>query len=68
MNDRTLERIDAAIADLQNCEPEKAPLVEPIIERLIAARQGLCGDPATCRACPVSCGERARWLEEQRAT
>lgn len=46
MYDQTLERIDAAIAALQNVEPDKASLAEPIIERLMAARRGLCEERA----------------------
>jgi hypothetical protein len=41
MYDETLERIDAAIAALQNVEPHKAALAEPIIARRTAARRGL---------------------------
>jgi hypothetical protein len=42
MHDAVLERIDAAIAALQNLEPDKVALAEPIIARLMAARRGLC--------------------------
>jgi hypothetical protein len=42
MHDAALERIDAGIAALQYVEPDKAPLAESIIERLMAARRGLC--------------------------
>jgi hypothetical protein len=41
MHDAVLERIDAAIAALQNVEPDKAPLAESIIARLLIARRGL---------------------------
>jgi hypothetical protein len=54
MHDETLERIDAAIAALQNVEPDKASLAEPIIERLLAARRGLCEERAQQAADPSS--------------
>jgi hypothetical protein len=54
MYDQTLERIDAAIAALQNVEPDKASLAEPIIERLQAARRGLCEERAQHQSDPSS--------------
>ncbi|HVO14704.1 MAG TPA: hypothetical protein VMV26_05795 [Alphaproteobacteria bacterium] len=66
-----LERIDAAIAALQNVDPDKAPLAEPIIARLMAARRDLCAsrnlyvatapgaEPETLRIPPLVAGTAA---------
>jgi hypothetical protein len=63
-----LRRIDDAIAALQGVAPEKAPLAERIIARLIAARRGLCDDPSTCGVCSVPCNRHERWAALAEAT
>jgi hypothetical protein len=68
MHDEALERIDAAIAALQDVAPDKAPHAERIIARLMAARRGMCDDPSTCTVCPVACNRHERWAALAEAT
>lgn len=68
MQDEALRRIDDAIAALRGVAPDKAPLAERIIARLMAARRGLCDDPSTCGVCPVPCNRHERWAALAEAT
>ena len=67
-DDEALERIDAAIAALQGVAPDKAPLAERIIARLVAARRGVCDDRSTCTICPIPCDRHERWAALAEAT
>jgi hypothetical protein len=60
MHDEALARIDAAIAALQNVEPDKAPLAESIIARLMAARRGLCESRELYAASSTAANDRGR--------